>query len=60
MKSLSFLLARANGQVPTGAAFLRGFVRAHPEYKKDSKLDAKVKYDLLSVASKLGEPGNPA
>ena len=35
MKMLSLLLARARGQLPTGASFMRGFVKAHPDYHKD-------------------------
>ena len=30
---LSFLSARAKGEVPTGARFIRDFVESHPSYK---------------------------
>ena len=34
----NFLTARAKGDVPTGARFIREYVTKHPLYKKDSKL----------------------
>jgi hypothetical protein len=34
----NFLRARACGDVPTGARFIREYIRQHPLYKKDSKL----------------------
>ena len=59
MQALSFLSARASGRVPTGAAFMRWFVNAHRDYKQDSSINQNVKFDLLELVSKLGEPANP-
>ena len=42
MKMLHFLSARAAGQVPTGASFMRSFVGGHPEYAKDSILSHSI------------------
>jgi len=35
-----FLIARANGNVPTGAKFIRDFVNQAPSYKKNSNVTA--------------------
>jgi len=35
---LDFLLARAEGKVPTGAKFIRDFISKCPTYEHDSKL----------------------
>jgi len=31
-------MARATGQVPTGASFIRQYVTKHPLYKQDSNI----------------------
>ena len=43
----TFLLARAKGEVKTGALMIREFVMAHPDYKHDSLITNKIAYDLL-------------
>lgn len=35
---MAFLLARARGEVPTGAKFIRDFINQAPSYKHNSKL----------------------
>ena len=35
---LTFLADRATGQIPTGATFIRNFVRGHPDYQHDSRI----------------------
>lgn len=37
-KILDFLMARAKGEVPTGAKFIREYILNHPLYKNDSKI----------------------
>jgi hypothetical protein len=37
---LDFLLARAKGLIPTGARFIRDYIRQSPLYKRDSKLSS--------------------
>lgn len=46
---LTFLLERAQGQVKTGATFIREFVLSHPEYKQDSIINNKIAFDLMST-----------
>lgn len=44
---LSFLLARAKGEVKTGARLQRDFVTSHPEYKRDSVVSPTIAYELV-------------
>jgi len=44
---LNFLLARARGQVKTGARVIRDFVMSHPAYKHDSIIPNEIAYDLV-------------
>lgn len=44
---LSFLLARAKGEVKTGARLIRDFVLNHPGYKHDSIVTPDIAYDLV-------------
>jgi Glutamate-cysteine ligase len=44
---LSFLVARAKGQLKMCARLIRDFVMTHPEYKHDSNVSNKVCYDLI-------------
>ena len=45
---LSFLSARAKGDVPTGASYMRDFVTHHPSYKFDSIVSNEIAYDLMT------------
>ena len=51
---LSFTLARAKGEVMTGASYIRELVLNHPEYKKDSLVTPRMAYDLISNIIGLG------
>jgi len=46
---LDFIGKRASGELPTTAEWIRNFVLAHPEYKKDSAVSQKINYDLLKL-----------
>lgn len=39
---LAFLLARAKGQVRTGAKLIRDLVLSHPQYKQDSVITHEI------------------
>ena len=60
MNYLKFLSDRAHGRVPSGASFIRSFVREHPAYRHDSKLNEKINFDLLQMMSTLNEADSPA
>jgi glutamate--cysteine ligase catalytic subunit len=54
---LDFLLARAKGEVKTGAKFIRDFVLSHPDYKNDSIVSEKISFDLMaSIVSMSKDP----
>ena len=38
---------RASGELPTPASWMRKFVREHPSYEFDSKINDEINYDLL-------------
>lgn len=44
---LGFLLARAKGEVKTGARLQRDFITSHPEYKRDSVVSPTIAYELV-------------
>ena len=56
---LDLLRARARGQLPSGARFLRDFVLNHPEYKHDSVLTEGISYDLMKLVDALENPESP-
>jgi len=43
---LNFLKQRASGKLMTDAEYIRSFVLNHPQYKKDSKINEEINYDL--------------
>mmetsp|Transcript_29566 Transcript_29566/g.91412 ORF Transcript_29566/g.91412 Transcript_29566/m.91412 type:complete len:721 (+) Transcript_29566:50-2212(+) len=51
---------KASGEALTGAAWIRNFVTAHPDYKKDSVVSAKVARDLAVAAHEVGIGERPA
>ena len=51
---LDFLMARAKGEVPTGAKFIREYILNHPLYNQDSQLTPCVQYALINTIMKLG------
>lgn len=48
---LNLISARADGSLWTNAKWLRSYVHSHPEYKRDSVVDARVVYDLLKTVA---------
>lgn len=42
-------MARAKGEVKTGARLIRDFVMAHPEYKNDSIVPNSISFDLVKA-----------
>jgi len=50
---IDFLLARAKGDVPTGAKFIREYILQHPLYKNDSKLSPCLMSALVQQIIKL-------
>jgi len=45
---IDFLSARAKGEVPTGARFIREYVLDHPLYKNDSKISSCLQCNLIN------------
>ena len=52
---LSFISARASGEILTTAQWIRQFIRSHPDYNNDSKIPASTAYDLLKTCARIGE-----
>lgn len=46
---MTFLLARAKGQLKTCARLMRDFVVNHPEYKHDANVSNHICYDLIKA-----------
>ncbi|KZF19653.1 putative glutamate-cysteine ligase Gcs1 [Xylona heveae TC161] len=53
---LSLIRRRANGELWTGAKWLRHFVGTHAEYKKDSVVSESICYDLVKAANSISTP----
>jgi len=51
---LNFISRRASGDLMTPAAWMRRFVREHPEYKKDSVVTPGIAYDLMKACDEIG------
>ena len=43
----------AAGQLKTVARWMREFVAAHPDYRKDSVINERVNYDLLMACDRI-------
>ena len=56
---LEFLLARARGNVPTGAAFIRNYIMNHPLYKQDSNISPDLTLALVCQLLKLNNEDVP-
>eukprot|EP00529_Nitzschia_sp_RCC80_P004694 CAMPEP_0113500224 /NCGR_PEP_ID=MMETSP0014_2-20120614/32191_1 /TAXON_ID=2857 /ORGANISM="Nitzschia sp." /LENGTH=940 /DNA_ID=CAMNT_0000394499 /DNA_START=349 /DNA_END=3171 /DNA_ORIENTATION=+ /assembly_acc=CAM_ASM_000159 len=54
-KYLDFIEKRATGELITPAAWIRNYVRSHPEYKHDSVVSDAVAYDLMMACKDVGE-----
>ncbi|KAF3150382.1 Zn finger-containing GTPase- Activating Protein for ARF [Orbilia oligospora] len=51
---LDLIRKRSNGTWETAATWIRNFVHSHPDYEKDSRVNATVNYDLVKAAETLG------
>ena len=51
--SSCFASARADGRTPTPAAWIRGFVRSHADYRGDSVVPDSIQYDLVQEVLKM-------
>lgn len=56
------LSQRASGRLMTNARWIRQFIRAHPEYRKDSRVPEGTLYDLMVAIDQIqrGERKEPA
>jgi len=54
---LELVRKRANGTWETAATWMRKFVRGHPAYEMDSRINPAVNYDLVKAAEVLGNGG---
>lgn len=52
---LDFLMARAKGEVPTGAKFIREYIVNHPLYKNDSKISKCLQCCLINQITNLNK-----
>jgi glutamate--cysteine ligase catalytic subunit len=52
---LSLIQARASGELMTTAAWMRKFVRDHPDYKQDSVVSSGIAYDLIKECEQISE-----
>lgn len=56
---LEFLTARAKGQVPTGANFIRQFILKHQLYNQDSIVSQELYHELHKEIMKLNQDDAP-
>ena len=52
-------MARAKGQVPTGASFIRQFIQKHSLYKQDSNVSRDLYHELHKEIMKLNQDDVP-
>ncbi len=52
---LRLIQRRADGTLWTAARWMRHFVRSHPEYEKDSRVEEGVVYDLVKAAERIAD-----
>lgn len=52
---LSFIAARAKGELLTPAQWMRKFVTSHPAYRHDSVVSEEIAYDLMVACKDIGE-----
>jgi hypothetical protein len=50
---MDFIVARARGELPTIAKYMRDFVDAHPDYKHDSVVSQTIASDLVLHCEKI-------
>ncbi|KAF3912588.1 hypothetical protein ABW21_db0208503 [Orbilia brochopaga] len=51
---LDLIRKRSNGTWETAATWIRNFIRSHPKYERDSRVNSEINYDLIKAAEKLG------
>ena len=51
---IDFLYKRSKGEILTGAAYLREFVKNHPKYEQDSYVNSRIVYDLVRHVALIG------
>merc|ERR1712232_708722 len=56
---LAFIQKRAAGELMTTAAWMRHFVRSHPDYKQDSVVTDSITYDLMQACDEIGRGVRP-
>ena len=59
-KYLDLVEARAAGQLPTAATWIRNFVTNHPEYRQDSVVSDEIAFDLMQACRDIGSGHRPA
>ena len=52
---LDFIVARAAGQLMTAAAWMRKYIREHPDYKFDSVVSSRIAADLMAKCHRIGQ-----
>jgi glutamate--cysteine ligase catalytic subunit len=52
---LDLIRKRASGELVTTARWIRDFVAAHPNYKRDSVVDDQINKDLIAAVIAVGE-----
>lgn len=51
---LTLIVERALGKTMTNAAWMRDFVRRHPDYKQDSVVGPTIAHDLMKACNDIG------
>ncbi|GMI08521.1 hypothetical protein TrLO_g15971 [Triparma laevis f. longispina] len=54
-KYLELIRKRSNGELKTPATWMRDYVLAHPDYKKDSVISEAIAHDLMVACKDIGE-----
>ncbi|CAH0722674.1 unnamed protein product, partial [Brenthis ino] len=57
---LKLIQRRAAGEIATMATWMREFVAAHPDYRRDSVVTERINYDLLKTAHGIQTGAVPA
>lgn len=52
---LNLVSMRASGELMTTARFIRKFVTNHKDYKKDSRINHNINYDLINLIKNIGD-----
>jgi len=52
---LDFIVARAAGELMTPAAWMRNYIRSHPDYKYDSVVSSRIAADLVAKCHRIGQ-----